>query len=83
MQLGTADTHVGGEALDVEVGVRQVGVDGFHDALHQSVVVAFHLDVLYLVLLSLCTGEFASQAAHIVDEVVDEDVQFLHVEGFG
>ena len=58
-------------------------VDRLHYSFHQHVVVAFHLNFLHLVGLSLCAGVFSANASYIVHEVVDLYVQFLDAERFG
>ena len=83
VQLGTTDTHLLGELLHVEIGILDVLVDTFHDTIHQHIVVAFHLYLLHFLLLCLGTRELTAQTAHIINKVVDEDVQFFHVERLG
>ena len=83
VQLCTTDAHVGSQRVDVEVGVLDIGIHRPHDALHQYVVVALHLNILGALFLFHGTAELATQAAHAVDEIVNLYVQFLHVEGFG
>ena len=83
VQLGTADAYVLGQRVDIVAGLRHVGIDRPHDALHQHVVVAFHLYILYALLLLDGTAELAAQPAYVVYQVVNLDVQFLHVERLG
>ena len=83
MQLGTADTHLLRQHLHIEVAVRQVLVDGLHDAFHQHLIIAFHLNDFQLVGLLLCTRELALQAEAALNQVLNDHVQLLHDEGLG
>ena len=83
VELCAADAHLLRQHVDVEVAVGQVLVDGFHDALHQQLVVALHLGLLHAVGLLLCAAVLAFQALAVVDEALDVHVQLLHVEGLG
>ena len=58
-------------------------VHHLHNTFHQRVVIAFHHHILHSFLLFLRTCELAAQSSDIVDKVVDENMQFLHVERFG
>ena len=63
MQLYTADTHLLGQTLHIEIAVGDILIDGFHDTFHQHLVVAAHLRLVNLFRLSLlCTGILTFQA---------------------
>ena len=81
--MGTADACLLGQLLYVEVWIGEVGVDAFHDAFHQSIIVALHLYLVYLFLLSLCPGVLTTDASHVIYQVVDENVQLFHIERLG
>ena len=83
MQLGTTETDISGKYIDIIFRVGHVGIDRAHDTIHEGIVIAFHLDILHALLLLNSTAELASQTAHIVDEVVNLDVQLVHVERLG
>ena len=83
MELGAAEPHLTRQLVDAEVGVLDIIVDGAHHTVHQRVVVALHLYVLHLVGLGQRPRELTPETAHVLHEVVDEHVEFLHVEGFG
>ena len=71
MELCTADTYLLGKFLYIEVGIGKVGVDIFHHAFHQGIVIALYLNLLNLRLLALCSAVFAADASHIIHQVVD------------
>ena len=83
MQLGTADTHLLGQHVDIEVAVGEVLVDGFHDTLHQQLVVALDLGSFHLVGLSLGSRVLTLQALTSLQQVLDVQMQLFHIEGFG
>ena len=83
MQLGAADANLLGQHVDIEVAIRQILVNGFHNTFHQQLVVALDLRRLHLVCLHLCTAVLALQALARLKQVLDIHAQFLHVEGLG
>ena len=83
VELGTADTHLLTEHLDVEVAIAEVLVHRLHDALHEQLVVALHLGRLEELGLLLSAAVLTLQVEARVDEVLDVHAQLLHIEGLG
>src|SRR5574344_1250596 len=82
MELGSTDTNIIGKFLYVEVRIRKIVIDAFHDALHKGIVVGFDFYIFYGFFLTLTAGEFSSQSSDVVYQIIYEDVKFLHIKRF-
>ena len=81
VQLGAAEPHLAGQHVDPEVGILNIVVDGAHHTFHERIVIALHLHVLHFVGLDESTRELPPEPTDVLHEVVDEHMQFLHIEG--
>ena len=82
MQLGTAYAHLITHLLYIEIRIAHILIHHLHDTLHQFLIVAFHLNLIHLVVLLQGTTELTFQATHIINEIVYREMKFLQAEWF-
>lgn len=80
--MGTAETDLLTEFLDVEVGIVEVVVDFLHDFVDKRLVVSFQDRGVDVAVLLLDAGEFSFETQTVVDEAVYKGEEFVDIEGF-
>ena len=82
VQVNTADAHLLGDHVDIQVGIGEVLSDTHHDLLQQLLVGRLQADVLHLLFQFVGTLILQLQQSAGVKQVLDSALEDVHIEGF-
>ena len=82
MEVNTTDTCLIGYHIDIEIGIAQILVNTFHDALEQLLIGRLYGYIIQLLLKVIVTCILETQQTMGVDQVDNLTAQDIHIERF-